>query len=154
MAKVTRHKSTRFWEKKPLDEMSKVEWESLCDGCALCCLNKLEDVESGEIHYTNVCCRYLDTQACRCTDYANRTTLVPECVKLRPDNLAELSWMPETCAYRLIYEHKPLPDWHPLVSGNPLSVHEAGISIRGRCISEAFVDESELQECIVQWHKI
>lgn len=143
-----------FWETKSLAEMSQREWESLCDGCALCCLNKLEDADSGEVLYTCVSCRYLDTETCRCTDYAHRTTLVPECVALRPDNLRELSWMPATCAYRLLYEGRPLPSWHPLVSGDPETVHSAGISVRGRCVSEAFVHESELEDRIVSWASV
>jgi uncharacterized cysteine cluster protein YcgN (CxxCxxCC family) len=140
-----------FWKTRPLHEMSPAEWESLCDGCAQCCLAKVEDIDTGDVHYTDVVCRYLDTEACRCTAYSERTKLVPECVKLTPDNLGQLSWMPETCAYRLLYEGKPLPDWHPLVSGNDTSVHEAGISVRGRCISEEFVHEDDLVGRIIDW---
>jgi len=152
MSRGNTRRARPFWETKSLAEMSADEWESLCDGCALCCLNKLEDHDTGDIHYTSVACRYLDADACRCRDYANRSKIVPECVTLRADNLAELSWMPETCAYRLIYEGKPLFDWHPLVSGDGETVHTAGISIRGRCISETYVDDSELEEFVVRWN--
>lgn len=131
--------------------MTKAEWESLCDGCALCCLNKLEDEQTGEIAYTDVCCHLLDSTSCRCTRYAARTKLVPQCVELSPRQLAKLNWMPPTCAYRLIHEGKPLPDWHPLVSGDPSSVHRAGVSVRGWCVSEIHVDESELEDRIIAW---
>lgn len=141
----------KFWETKSLTEMSQQEWESLCDGCAQCCLAKVEDVDSAAVHYTDVVCRYLDSGQCRCTEYARRTQLVPDCVKLTPGNLAELSWMPLTCAYRLLSEGKPLPSWHPLVSGDPKSVHAAGISVRGRCISEEFVHPDDLEMRIVAW---
>ena len=143
----------KFWEKKSLSELTDHEWEALCDGCAKCCLVKLEDVETGEIHYTDVVCRHLDSDACRCTCYAERTRIVPDCVQLRPDNLDELKWMPPTCAYRLLHEGKPLPSWHPLVSGNSHSVHSAGISVRGRCISEAFVHRDDIVERVIHWAK-
>lgn len=143
----------RFWESKPLTEMSQAEWESLCDGCAQCCLAKIEDANTAEIHYTDVVCRYLDTDQCRCTEYARRTELVPDCVRLTPDNLAELPWMPITCAYRLLGEGNPLPPWHPLLSGDPKTVHTAGISVRGRCISEEFVHEDDLLQRIIQWQQ-
>ncbi len=133
--------------------MSPAEWESLCDGCAQCCLAKIEDIDTGDVHYTDVVCRYLDTEKCRCTAYSERTKLVPDCVKLTPDNLGQLRWMPETCAYRLLYEGKPLPDWHPLVSGSESSVHDAGVSVRGRCISEAFVHEDDLVQRIIDWRE-
>jgi uncharacterized cysteine cluster protein YcgN (CxxCxxCC family) len=140
-----------FWEIKRLEEMTPEEWESLCDGCARCCVRKLEDVDSGEIHYTDVSCRLLDTSSCRCTDYARRVALVPDCVALRPDNLSALTWMPPTCAYRLLFEGKTLPWWHPLVSGDPDTVHEAGISIRDLTVSEEHVPEEALHERIVEW---
>lgn len=141
-----------FWETKSLAQMSTAEWESLCDGCAQCCLVKVEDVDTAAVHYTDVACRYLDCDQCRCTEYARRTTLVPECVELTPENLAELSWMPPTCAYRLLSEGKPLPRWHPLISGDPNTVHAAGISVRERCISEEFVHPDDLQLRILAWH--
>ena len=138
-----------FWKTKRLDEMDDREWESLCDGCGQCCLYKLEDEDRDEMALTNVACRYLDLGACRCTDYANRTTNVPDCVQLTPENAGELNWMPETCAYRLLAEGRDLYWWHPLVSGDPKSVHDAGISVRGKAISEDRVDD--LQDHIVDW---
>ena len=125
-----------FWERKSLSEMTEQEWESLCDGCGKCCLHKLEDIDTGEIEFTNVVCRLMDMGTCRCSRYADRARLMPDCVILTPDNLERLNWMPSTCAYRLLNEGKKLFDWHPLVSGDPDSVHRAGISIRGRAISE------------------
>jgi uncharacterized cysteine cluster protein YcgN (CxxCxxCC family) len=125
-----------FWERKSLAEMTEQEWESLCDGCGKCCLHKLEDIDTGEIEFTNVVCRLMDMGTCRCSRYADRARLMPDCVILTPDNLERLNWMPSTCAYRLLNEGKQLFDWHPLVSGDPDSVHRAGISIRGRAISE------------------
>lgn len=149
-----RRADDRFWESKTLSELNDEEWEALCDGCARCCLVKLEDVDTGEIHYTDVVCRYLDSRACRCTSYSTRTEAVPDCVRLRPDNLDELEWMPPTCAYRLLHEGKPLADWHPLVSGDPRSVHTAGISVRGRCISEEHVHRDDVIERVIHWAKL
>lgn len=140
----------RFWEHKALAELSTQEWEALCDGCAKCCLHKLEDEDSGEVYYTKVVCRYMDEQ-CRCTEYQRRNSLVPSCVWLRPEDVAEFHWLPSTCAYRLIAEGKPLADWHPLVSGSPNSVHEAGVSIKGRALSEEFVHPDGFEEHIIHW---
>ncbi|WP_341937865.1 YcgN family cysteine cluster protein [Marinimicrobium sp. C2-29] len=140
-----------FWEVKSLEQMSASEWESLCDGCGKCCLHKLEDEDSGDIHYTNVACRYLDDNNCRCQAYAERQRLVPDCIVLRPEDVAEFHWLPDTCAYRLLAEGNPLPDWHPLRSGDPASVHRAGISARGRTVSEAEVAEEDWEDCIVHW---
>lgn len=140
-----------FWEVKKLDQMSASEWESLCDGCGKCCLHKLEDEDNGDIHYTNVACRYLDGDNCRCQAYAERQRLVPDCIVLRPEDVSEFHWLPDTCAYRLLAEGNPLPDWHPLRSGDPASVHRAGISARGRTVSEAEVAEDDWEECIVHW---
>ena len=125
----------RFWE-KPLDSLSRTEWESLCDGCGKCCLHKIEDAETGDIHPTNVACRLLDRFSCRCSNYRERRAFVPDCVRLSAANVARMGWLPATCAYRLRAEGKPLPDWHPLITGDPESVHEAGMSVRGWTISE------------------
>jgi uncharacterized cysteine cluster protein YcgN (CxxCxxCC family) len=133
-----------FWKRKKLKEMSSSEWESLCDGCARCCLVKLEDEDTGRIHFTSAACKLLDGNSCRCTDYANRTKKVPDCVRLTPGNVGRLSWLPHTCAYRLLAEGKDLPWWHPLVSGRPETVREAGISVAGRTRSEELFDEDEL----------
>ena len=140
-----------FWKRKSLTQMSKAEWESLCDGCAKCCLEKLEDSETGHIEYTDVACRLLDLDVCKCKHYATRKRIVPDCVVLTPDNVGALSWMPATCAYRLLSEGKDLPDWHPLITGDPDSVHRAGVSVRGRVVSEE--DAGDLEEHIVIWPK-
>ena len=131
--------------------MSREEWESLCDGCAKCCLQKLEDEDSGQVYYTKVVCRYLAQDTCRCTHYQQRQRLVPNCVWLRPEDVAEFHWLPSTCAYRLVAEGQSLPDWHPLISGSPDSVHQAGISVQGRALSEEYVHPEGLQEHIVHW---
>jgi len=131
--------------------MSLREWESLCDGCGRCCLRKLEDEDTAEIAYTDVACRLLDRESCRCTHYAQRLELVPDCVALTADDPTPLSWMPSTCAYRLVAAGQALPDWHPLVSGSADSVHAAGISVRGRCVSEENIAEDDLPERLVDW---
>lgn len=141
-----------FWRTKTLGEMSRAEWESLCDGCAKCCLIKLQDTESDRVDYTDVACHLLDAGQCRCTDYANRHRRVPDCVRLGPDRLDEIiGWMPSTCAYRLLAEGRDLPDWHPLVSGDPESVHRAGVSVRGRVVSEPGLGDEDLEAHIVDW---
>ena len=140
-----------FWETKALSEMTRREWESLCDGCARCCLIKLEDEDNGEIFYTNVVCDLLDIENCRCTHYDQRSVLVPTCVVVTPEVMDQLHWMPSTCAYRLLWEGKPLPAWHPLVSGNADSVHLAGISIRGQVYRQAEIDGDDLEDHIVDW---
>ena len=141
-----------FWRRKSLEDMSVSEWESLCDGCARCCLVKLEDEDSGEIHYTDIGCKLLDAKACRCIDYRRRASRVPDCVKLTPKTVRSLSWLPVTCAYRLVAEGKDLPDWHPLVSGSPDSVHKAGVSVRGRVhASENNLDPALWPHRIVKW---
>ena len=142
---------TEWWNTKALAELTQLEWESLCDGCAKCCLHKLEDEDSGEIFYTKVRCQYLDEEQCRCTDYANRSTLVPNCIQLNRDNVADLNWLPSSCAYRLRANNQPLEQWHPLVSGSKTTVHEAGISIRGRAISDEYVHPDGFDEHIISW---
>lgn len=127
-----RPEAAPFWKAKSLEEMTVAEWESLCDGCARCCLVKLEDEDTGEIHFTDLGCKLLDAKTCRCRDYPCRSRQVPDCVRLTAAVVRTLSWLPVTCAYRLVSEGKNLPDWHPLVAGSPESVHEAGVSVRGR----------------------
>lgn len=140
-----------FWRSKTLAEMSEAEWESLCDGCGRCCLNKLEDVDTGEIAFTDVACRLLDGESCRCGDYAGRREVVPDCVKLEAASVARLSWLPPTCAYRLVGEGRDLYWWHPLVSGDRETVHAAGVSVRGRTVSEADFPPETLEERVVRW---
>jgi uncharacterized cysteine cluster protein YcgN (CxxCxxCC family) len=125
-----------FWQTTALRDMTRDEWESLCDGCGKCCVHKLEDEETGELHATNVACRLLDRRSGRCSDYRNRRAHVPECVRLTPAKLETLDWLPDSCAYLRVHRGQGLADWHPLVSGDPESVHRAGISVRGWTISE------------------
>lgn len=139
----------RFWETKKLHELSAEEWESLCDGCAKCCVHKLEDEDTGEIHYTCVACRMLDVNTCRCMNYENRHELVPECAVLSVRQPEHFEWMPETCAYRLMHEGKPLPDWHPLITGHPASVHDHGASARKKLIPEFLADEEQLDKYVI-----
>ena len=140
-----------FWKRKPLEALSAAEWESLCDGCARCCLNKLEDWDTGEIAWTNVACTLLDGETCRCRDYAQRTKTVADCVPLDAATVRRLSWLPVTCAYRRIAEGRDLAWWHPLVSGSPDTVHEAGISVRGRTVSEDGLDVEDYEAYLVDW---
>jgi uncharacterized cysteine cluster protein YcgN (CxxCxxCC family) len=141
-----------FWKRKTLDEMSAREWESLCDGCGRCCLNKLEDEDTGETHFTNVGCRLLDGETCRCKDYKNRQTHVSDCVRLTPRGVKRIVWLPPTCAYKLLAEGKDLYWWHHLVSGDRETVHQAGISVRGRvAASETDVADDDLVNWIVKW---
>lgn len=121
-----------YWETVPLDDMDTDQWEGLCDGCGKCCMAKLIDEDTDEIHYTTVACALFDAETCRCVDYANRFAKIADCVQLTPDNVREIPWLPTTCAYRLVAEGRPLPDWHPLVSGERATVHSAGISMRDR----------------------
>lgn len=134
---------TRFWEEKSLARMSRAEWESLCDGCGKCCLHKLEDDATGEVFPTNVACKLLDRRMGRCTDYRHRHAYVPECVRLNPAKLDTLDWLPGTCAYKLLRDGAPLPDWHHLISGDPEAVHRAGQSTRGWTVSEDEVGDLE-----------
>jgi uncharacterized cysteine cluster protein YcgN (CxxCxxCC family) len=123
------------WE-KPLAALDRAEWESLCDGCGKCCLHKIEDDRTGDVQATNVACRLLDRQSCRCSNYRARRAFVPDCIRLSANNVERFAWLPTTCAYRLRAENRPLPDWHPLLTGDPESVHKAGMSVRGWTISE------------------
>ena len=140
-----------FWKTKTFEEMSGVEWESLCDGCGRCCLNKLEDVETGRIAFTDVACRLLDAGSCRCSDYRDRRRQVPDCIQLDAKSVKTLSWLPPTCAYRLVGEGRELYWWHYLVSGDAETVHEAGVSVRGRTVSEADWPLERLEERVVSW---
>jgi uncharacterized cysteine cluster protein YcgN (CxxCxxCC family) len=132
-----------FWQRKSLAQMTPDEWESLCDGCGLCCLIRFEDEETGEVIPTRVACKLLDAHLCRCKDYSNRKQYVPDCIKLTPGNIDALNWMPKSCAYRRLHEGRGLAWWHPLVSGDPESVHLAGVSIRGQTISEEALADPE-----------
>ena len=139
----------RYWEDTPLSKMTEAEWEALCDGCGKCCLLKLEDEDTGEIAYTNIACRLFDDATCRCGNYALRKQLVPGCVQLSAKNIAKNAhWMPETCAYRLLYEGSGLPRWHPLVTGDPGSVVAAGISVAGRTVAEYDVEEEDYEDYV------
>lgn len=139
---------SRFWEDKPLEALDRAEWEMLCDGCGKCCVHKLEDEETGELFPTNVACKLLDRHSGRCSNYRHRRAFVPECVRLTPKLAATLDWLPETCAYKLRAEGKPLPEWHHLVSGDPEAVHKAGMSVRGWTVSE--VEAGELEDHILE----
>jgi len=140
-----------FWKMIPMEQMSARQWESLCDGCGRCCLNKLEDWDTGEIAWTKIACRLLDRHSCRCRDYDNRQDIVPDCIALTPETVRQLSWLPPTCGYRLIRDGLDLYWWHPLVSGDPHTVHEAGISVRGRTVAEDGVPVDDYEDYIVEW---
>ncbi len=140
-----------FWRSKSLQDMTSTEWESLCDGCALCCLHKLEDEDTKEVFYTSVVCKLLDFDSCRCTKYEERCTLVPECVKLTPKDVDEFHWLPPTCAYRLVYEGKDLPEWHPLISGDPKTVIEAEASVLSWYeVKDDEIDEEDFIDYIIE----
>jgi uncharacterized cysteine cluster protein YcgN (CxxCxxCC family) len=136
---------TPFWQQKTLEELTPTEWESLCDGCGRCCLVKLEDEDTGKVYFTDIACKLFDPASCRCADYANRRRRVRDCIQLTPAKVRELSWLPPSCAYRLIAEGRDLPRWHPLVSGSKMRVHEAGVSVRGR------IAGSELEIKLADW---
>lgn len=140
-----------FWQRKTLEQMTRAEWESLCDGCARCCLHKLEDEDDGEVYYTAVVCRYLDQDSCRCGDYENRHTNVPNCVELSPGRVEEFHWLPTTCAYRRLAEGRGLADWHPLVAGNRAQMAAAGITVTGKVIDERHVHPEDYETQIVHW---
>lgn len=141
----------RYWEDTPLTRMTRPEWEALCDGCGKCCMNKLEDEDTGEVVMTRIACRLFDDTSCRCAQYPIRHQFVPECIVLKPTTMdANLYWMPETCAYKLLWQGKKLYDWHPLISGDPQSVHDAGISMQSRTIPEFEVDEDEWEDHVIE----
>lgn len=140
----------RFWERVPLDKMTPAEWEALCDGCGKCCLNKLEDADTGEVWFTRIACRLFDDASCQCSNYQIRKRIVPECVVLTPDTLDQIAyWMPASCAYRRLNEGRGLADWHPLISGDPETVHAAGISIRGQTLGEFEIPEEDWEDYII-----
>src|ERR1700750_1320852 len=141
-----------FWKRKTLSQMSRSEWESLCDGCGMCCVNKLEYEGTGELAQTDTCCKLLDPRTARCRDYKNRKKIVPDCIRLTPDVVAKMDWLPKTCAYRLVHFKQDLYWWHPLVSGDPETVHQAGVSVRGKGgASEGHVEDKDLEDHIVSW---
>ncbi|MFT7652181.1 MAG: putative cysteine cluster protein YcgN (CxxCxxCC family) [Limisphaerales bacterium] len=141
----------KFWESKTLAEMTKDEWESLCDGCAQCCMIKLEDEDTEEIHHTAMVCDYLNLDSCRCTDYSARHVNEPDCVVLTIDGAKNFSWLPKSCAYRTLAEGRPLADWHPLLSGRPDSVHTAGVSVFERVVHQGEIHPDEQESMIIQW---
>lgn len=140
-----------FWKVKPLSDLSPAEWEALCDGCGRCCLVKLEDEDTGDIYTTSVACRLLDCTTCRCKNYENRFAVVPDCLDLDLAAVKKFDWLPSTCAYRLRNEGRQLADWHPLNSGTPQSVVEAGVSVSGRTFSEDLVADEDLGNYIQNW---
>lgn len=140
-----------FWKTKTLEQMTPEEWESVCDGCAKCCLLKLEDEDSGDIAYTRLHCRLLDGETCRCTNYPERKTHIPDCVTLTPKTVSQIKWMPETCAYKLLLSGQPLPSYHHLVCGDKNAIHQAGHSIRGRTVNEDQVLEDDQIDWIIDW---
>jgi uncharacterized cysteine cluster protein YcgN (CxxCxxCC family) len=144
------HDEVPFWRRKRLDQMTAEEWESLCDRCGLCCLLKLEDEDTGDVHLTRLACRLLDLGSCRCGDYANRFSRMPDCVDIDADTVGQLAWLPETCSYRLVADGKDLYWWHPLVSGDPETVHQAGVSVRGWATCETRATPKTLHHFIIE----
>lgn len=141
----------QFWKTKKLEEMTREEWESLCDGCGKCCLFRLQDEETEEVYTTNVICRLFNEKDCTCSAYQERSKLVPTCLVLDPKLIQELNWMPITCAYRLLAEGKDLPWWHPLVSGDRNTVHQVGVSVKGKVEFEQDIDMDDLEDHMVDW---
>lgn len=142
-------KNAPFWKTKTLDQMSSAEWEAICDGCGLCCLNKLEDWDTGEIYWTNVACALFDPKTCRCTDYHNRFSKIPDCLDLTPKLVRELTWLPTTCAYKVLDRGEELPSWHHLVTGSAQSVHDAGMSAKDETVSEEGLEPEDYEEHII-----
>ncbi|MAA63512.1 MAG: hypothetical protein CL581_01845 [Alteromonadaceae bacterium] len=140
-----------FWQRKRFDEMSTAEWESLCDGCGKCCLTKLEDEDTGDVYYTDLACQFMDSGSCQCTVYPERKQREPNCIVLTPHNVQDFGWLPRTCAYRLLSEGHPLPDWHPLISGDPQTVHDAQVSVSDRTVPNSQVDEQDWEDHIIHW---
>ncbi len=143
--------SDPYWKTTPLAAMSEAQWEGLCDGCGKCCLIGLEDEDTGEIYLTDVACKLFDDKSCRCSNYDQRRDIVDDCVKLTPQTIGELTWLPKTCAYRLVHEGRDLFWWHPLVSGDPESVHAANVSVRGKTRPERNQKVRQLMKRITQW---
>ncbi len=150
MCKQKKHRP-KFWEKYKLAELSKNEWEALCDGCGKCCLRKIEDADTNEVFYTNVSCKLLETSTARCQNYKMRKKIVPDCIILTPNNIKKIAyWMPKTCGYRRVFEGQPLMDWHPLITGNPDSANNTKNSFQNRTIPEYEVNEEDLENYIIQ----
>ena len=145
-------RSEPFWRRKRLDQMTPSEWESLCDGCGKCCLYRLEDQDTGELEQTNVACKLLNCATGQCSNYPKRKKIVPDCIQLTPAKVHKMNWLPATCGYRLVAQGKDLYWWHPLVSGDPETVHEAGVSVRGRVAgSESDIPQRDWEDHIVKW---
>ena len=140
---------TKFWLTTALEDMNDQQWESLCDGCGQCCAHKLQDEDTEEIFFTNIVCRYLDTNKCQCSVYQDRHAHVPDCIKITPENAKTLAWIPETCAYKRLANGQSLPKWHPLETGDPKSAQKANISVTNKVISEADIDMDDLEDYLV-----
>lgn len=141
---------SHFWEEKKLEDLNPEEWEAICCNCGKCCLMKLQDEETEDLYFTNVVCKYYDKDQCRCSEYLNRSTLVPECLKLTKDNIANIPWMPKTCSYRYLFEGKGLPLWHPLITNQVDHAH----TIQSRCISEVDINLDEIEDYIIDWDEL
>lgn len=143
--------SVPFWETKSLEEMSKDEWESLCDGCGRCCLQKIQTEDEHLVRYTRVACRLLDVKTCQCTNYWRRKSIVPECITLDAESLKGIDWLPDSCAYVRLREKRGLASWHPLISGSTQSVHDAGISVSGRAVSETYIHPDDFLSLVIDF---